>query len=241
MSLQIAQVRNDLLSKLGIEDVADASALALQDCVVAINAAMQMLQTAGQDYFTRETKTTALVAGEPSFTVDQLTQAIIGPVRWNGIPLRALLSRGEYDQFARIFLGETAYGPSDGDPIAYWVETVRRVLPEPTAGDIVETKIYLAPSPTEPAGTLVYDVIMDAPSYVVADLETTAILPIAQNYTESIFLPIARMFITRSSQFSRPDLLEQLTADAQTASIRLGFAGGFPNAVQGEPSRKVSG
>ncbi len=236
MSLQVVQVRNDLLSKLGIENAALATALQLQDVVVAINGALQMLQTAGQDYFTREEITLTLGAGTSIYTIPRSAQAVIGPVRWNDTkPLRALTSEGEYDQFARIFLGEAFYGlGTDGDPIAYFVKYLR----SGTAGDICDISIRLAPAPAA-SGTLVAEIINDCPEYVVADLSDTDELPVAQNYTESIFLPIARMLITRSSQFSRPDLLEQLTADGQRAMQALGLAGGFPNVDQAEPPRRV--
>lgn len=236
--LTIIQARNDLLSKLGIEDAAEASALALQDVVVAINGAMQMLQTAGEEYFTRQLLTLTLAVGTAIYNVPLSMQAVLGPVRWNDTkPLRALTSRGEYDQFARTFLGEPEYGVGeDGDPIAYWPDYKR----SGTAGDICAVTINLAPAPAAPPGTLVVEVVNDAPSYVVADLTLTTALPVAQNYTESIFLPIARMLVTRSSQFSRPDLLEQLTADANVAMQRLGLAGGFPNAAQPVAERGVT-
>lgn len=239
MSLTIVQARNDLLSKLGIENAAEASALALQDVVVAINGAMQMLQTAGQDYFTRQRLTLTLAAGTAVYNVPLSLQAVIGPVRWNGTkPLRALTSQGEYDQFARMFLGEEEYGVGDdGDPVAYWPDYLRNG----TVGDICAVTINLAPAPAAPAGTLVVDVINDAPSYVVADLPNATVLPVAQNYAESIFLPIARMLVTRSSQFSRPDILGQLESDANTAMARLGLSGGFPNVSQPGPERAVSG
>lgn len=239
MSLQIVQARNDLLSKLGIEDAAAASALALQDVVVALNAALQMLQTAGEEYFTKEVLTLTLAAGTAIYNVPANVQSVIGPVRWNNTkPLRALESQGEYDQFARIFLGETSYGVGDdGDPVAYWVEYERNG----TAGDIVKVTINLAPAPLNPAGTLVVDIVNDAPNYVVADLTSTAYLPVAQNYAESILLPIARMLVTRSSQFSRPDLLSQLTEDFKLAMQNLGLSGGFPNVRQNLPPRTVEG
>ena len=44
MSLQIVQARNDLLSKLGIETAAEASALTLQDVVVALNGASAVVE-----------------------------------------------------------------------------------------------------------------------------------------------------------------------------------------------------
>lgn len=235
MPLQIVQVRNDLLSKLGIEDATLASTLALQDCVVAINGAMQMLQTAGQQYFTQADLTLTLGAGTGAYVISQSIQSIVGQALLNGtIPLRGLDSRGEYDQFDRIFLGEPSYGAAQGTPIAYFPEFTKLG----STGDIVRVTIYIAPVPSV-SGTMTIKAISDAVSYVVADLSLTTEIPVAQNYTESIFLPIARMLVTRSSQFSRPDILEQLTADGQRAMAALGLSGGFPNAMQPEPGRKT--
>jgi hypothetical protein len=237
MSLQVIQARNDLLSKLGIEVAADASALALQDVVVALNGALQMLQTAGEQYFTKEMLTLTLAAGTSLYNVPASVQAVVGPARWNDTKqLRGLDSQGEFDQFARIYLGETGWGGgTDGEPVAYWVDYTKTG----SAGDICAITINLAPAPSAPAGTLVVEVVNDAPSYVVADLSSTAYLPVAQNYAESILLPIARMLVTRSSQFSRPDLLPQLTEDYKTAMQRLGLSGGWPNVRQPLPQRTV--
>jgi hypothetical protein len=239
MPLTVIQARNDLLSKLGIEDATLAPALALQDVVVAMNGAMQMLQTAGQDYFTRELVTLTLAVGTSIYNVPASMQAVLGPVRWNDLkPLRALTSEGELDQFARIFRGLDVYGVGpDGDPIAYWVKYLRTGNPS----DICGITIRLAPAPAAPPGTLVAEIVNDAPNYVVADLTSTNPIPVAQNYTETIFLPIARMLVTRSSQFSRPDILEQLTADGQRAMQMLGVSGGFPNAEQPGLDRKTEG
>lgn len=237
MSLTIAQVYADLLSKLGIESTVGVSTLVQTDCVVAINGAMQMLQTAGEDYFTRQVLTLTLAVGTAIYNVPSTMQSVLGPVKWGTKPLRALNSQGEYDQFARAFLGEEDYGVgANGDPIAYWP----RFLRVGTTGDICGVTILLAPAPAAPPGTLSVEVINDAPTYTTSDLSSTNSLPIAQNYTESIFLPIARMLVTRSSQFSRPDLLEQLTSDAQMAMQRLGLAGGFPNEAQVAPERLVN-
>jgi hypothetical protein len=237
MPLQVVQARNDLLSKLGITDAALATALTLQDVVIALNGALQMLQTAGQDYFVREELTLTLAAGTATYNVPANLQSVLGPVRWNNVkPLRALTSEGEFDQFARIFLGDAAYGGgTNGDPIAYFVRYLR-VAP---GGDICGITIRLAPAPSAPAGTLVAEVVYDAPSYVVADLSSTAFLPVAQGYAESILLPIARMLITRSAQFSRPELFDQLQADGMRAMAVLGVSGGWPNVDQPGPDRKV--
>lgn len=237
MSLQIVQVRDDLLGILGYQDASDAPDLALLDTVIAINGAMQILQTAGQDYFTRQLLTLTLGAGTAAYVITQSVQSIIGPVRLNNlVPLRGLASRGEYDQFDRIFLGDDSYGAALGTPVAYWPEYLR----SGTSGDIVSVTIYLAPIPSA-AGSLVVEVVNDAPSYEVANLDDTTVLPIAQNYTESVFLPIARLLVTRSSLFSRPDVLESLTESYQRAMSDLGLSGGFPVSEQAARPRKTIG
>lgn len=237
MSLQVIQARNDLLSKLGISDPAEADALTLQDVVVAINGAGQMLQTAGQDYFTRELITVGIYAGTSIYQIPRSTQAVLGPIRLDDEkPLEALESQGQYDQYDRIFRGGTDYGPGDGEPEAYWV----KYLKDGSSGDICDIELYLAPKPDE-AHSVTIEIVKDWEEYVVADLDSTEDLPVAQNYTESIFLPIARMLVTRSSQFSRPDLLAQLTADGQRAMQALGVSGGFPNETQPRPPRQTEG
>lgn len=234
MSLQIVQARDDLLSKLGVL-AADATTQDLQDVVVAINGAMQMLSTAGQDYFLQEDLTFGITAGTAIYAFPRSVQAVLGPALWNASkPLRGLDSRGEYDQFDRIFLGEVTYGAAAGTPMAYWVENMR----SGSTGDINLQQIWLAPTPLV-SGTLLVQVIYDAPDYVVADLDDTTELPVAQNYTESIFLPIARMLVTRSAKFSRPDLMGKLTEDYNRAMERLGFSGGFPNAQEPKPPRET--
>ena len=235
--LQIIQVRNDLLSKLGIEDATTAPALALQDVVIAMNGAMQMLQTAGQDFFTRQSLTIGLTVGTSFYTLPSSVQSVIGPIRWNNLkPLVALTSRGQLDQYQRIYNDGTAYGVGTGDPEAYWVENVRNSL---SSGDINQVNIWLAPNPASSPGSITVEVVNDAVNYSVGDLASTVVVPVAQNYTESIFLPIARMLITRSYLFSRPDILAGLTADYQQAIATLAAKGGFPNATQPAPNREV--
>ena len=83
------------------------------------------------------------------------------------------------------------------------------------------------------------EVVDTAPAYQTTDLTSTNTLPIAHNYAEAIFLPIARFLVTTSSKFSRPELLARLTTDYQDAMTRLGYAGGFPPTEQPEPTRNT--
>lgn len=238
MPLTVKAVAIDLLSKLGIvvTDPSTADAIAQQDCVIAINGAMQMLQTAGQDFFAREIISVNLIAGSSYYSIAKTIQAVLGPIRWNNLkPLTALESRGELDQYDRIFGGDSSYGAGQGDPEAYWVQNLK----SGTAGDINQVNIWIVPVPNA-IGTLAVEVVNDASAIVVANLTATTELPVAQDYTESVFLPIARMLITRSYLFSRPDILAGITQDYQIAMQTLGYKGGFPNAVQPEPTREVS-
>jgi len=179
--------------------------------------------------------TAAFTAGTGVFSLSQSVQNIIGPARWNNlIPLRALASRGELDQYDRIFLGSPSYGQAGGVPDAYWIESLGGV----NGSDADFIKIYLAPQPAA-TGVLYIDVVNVAPSYTAADLTAgTAIIPVAQGYLESVFLPIARYGVTLSSQFSRPDIVAQLKDDHTRALATLATVGGFPNAVQPAPPRE---
>ncbi len=242
MSLTIKQARDDLLSKLGVDSASAATDLMLQDVLIAINGALQTLQTAGQDFFTREILSGSFTAGSTTVTLIASVQAILGPVRITSGPnanqnLSALQSRGEYDQYARIFTDADTFGAPTGEPFAYFIENLRNG----NVGDI--NRINVRPMPVPLASrSFEIEVVYDAPSYVVADLSSaTTVLPVAQNYAEAILLPIARLNVTRSSQFSRPELLAQITTDGQTALARLGLAGGFPNEEVPSPPRATKG
>lgn len=238
MSLSIKQTAIDLLSKLGLEvtDPTTASALQQQDVIVAINGAMQYLQTAGQDFFTRQISTIAVSSGTQVYTLAGSVQDVIGPVRFNSIPLDALTSKGQIDQYDRIFGGLSSFGASPGTPRAFYAENLRAG----TVGDINQINIWLAPIPNA-NGTLSIEVVNDAPSYSVSNIGDAVILPVAQNYTESVFLPVARMLITRSSLFSRPDILPLLTEDYTRALATLERVGGFPPSAQPASQRLTLG
>lgn len=242
MSLTIKQARDDLLSKLGVEDSSLATSLMLQDVTISINGALQTLQAAGQDYFTRETATGTFTAGSTSITLAAATQAVLGPVIITSGPnagqqLTALQSTGEADQYARVYGDSTSFTPPAGEPVAYWIDNLRNG----NVGKINQIKIRPLPVPTISRNFQI-DLVDDCPNYVVADISaSTSALPVAQNYTESIFLPIARLNITRSSQFSRPELLAQITADAEVALARLGRSGGFPTEDIPAPPRNTKG
>ena len=246
MALTVQSAAIDLLSKLGIEvtDPTTVTALQQQDVIVAINWAGQTLMRAGQDFFTREPMTIGLVNGQQEYTISTGTtgftvQAVLGPLRLNNqVPLAALTSRGELDEFDRIFLGAADYGAAQGVPIAYFVEYLNNNQP---AGNIEEINVYFCPIPATNPGFVVAECVFGWTNYTTAQIGSTSQLPVAMDYTESVFLPLARMAITRSSQFNRLELKDSLESDGQAALAQLATVGGFPNVFQPGPERAVKG
>lgn len=234
MSLQIVNVRDDLLSKISVETLANATTGQLQDVLIAINGALQLLNMAGEDYITRKTITVNTVNGTQKYALPASTQAVLGPVRMGTTALKALTSRGQVDQFDRIFMGGSTYGAAAGIPVAYFVEFINNAA---AAGDTTTVNLYLCPTPNLVTAV---DLEVVTLALTIADLTLTTILPVPQNYTESLFLPIARMMVSRSSTFSRPDIRDQLEADGQAALATLGLAGGFPNVRPPKPDREVA-
>ena len=239
MSLTLNKAALDLISKLGVDNITDPTTASIQiqeDVITALNGAGQWLQRAGEDFFTRTTITQALTAGTAQYLLSENMQSVIGPIRLNNqVPMAALRSRGELDQFDRIFLGQADYGAAGGTPIAYWVESV--YASGGFSGDIAAINIWVAPTPNTGGNTLYIECIQEFPSLTISQFvsgptDTSILLPVAQNYAETIYMPIARYLIMLSSQFSRPDLRDQITEQYKRALDELSTAGGFPDATQ---------
>lgn len=225
MPLTIVQTRDDLLCKLGYPDPSLADNVAKQDVCNAINWAYQMLWRAGGvDYFTREEISLTLVAGTSEYLLDTNVQAVIGPVitkaRKN---LMRLDSRNQVDDFGLIFLGQSTRTLANGAPVAFYVEDNRAA-----ATDLHKTRFFVVPAPDSTAVTahspLLIDGVRECPSYVIADLTSTAAIPVADLYTESVLLPLARLSVTRSHLFSQTENFDRIKADAEQAMQVLGIA-----------------
>jgi hypothetical protein len=234
--LRKVDVRDDLLRKLGIESAASASAGMLADVLEAMNHAQQTLWTAGPDYFTRTQTSVTLVDGTQTYSLAATVQSVLGPVRLpSGRTLRALESRAELDNFGLLYLGQTSPEVAAGTPVAYFVENLYQ-----TGADPVLIKLHVVPKPNAgAAGTAVVEGVSDCVIFASADLTSTDPLPVAQQYVESLFLPLARQALTRSTYFSATDLEKKIEADFQEAMRTLGLAGGFPPAAGRKEEREV--
>lgn len=219
--MTLVALRDDLLRKLGYS-VATAPASALEDVATALNWAVQTMSQAGEAWFLRETLPVALVAGSFTYTLPASVRAVLGPVRSRaGVPLRRLEARGEVEEYGRMYLGRSERAIPGGVPQAYYVEHGH------TAGaDSHTVRLYLVPAPNPQAvadhSPLAVEGVSECPSYTPASLSTSAVVPVADQFSESILLPLARLAVTRSELFSRPDSLTRIQADAAQALRALG-------------------
>lgn len=234
--LRQVDVRDSLLRTLGIEAVGSASAYVLADVLAAMNFAQQTLWMAGPDYFTRTQIDVALVAGTAVYTLADSVQSVLGPLRLpSGRTLRAIESRAEFDNFGLLYLGQNSPTVAAGTPLAYFVENLNQ-----TANDPVKIKLHVVPAPdATAAGTATLDGVADCTLFATADLASANVLSVAHQYTESLFMPLARKAITRSNYFSASDLKASIEADYLDALTALQRAGGFPPKADRQLTREV--
>lgn len=230
MAFSVKDARDDLLRKLGIEDAAQASAAQLADVALAINWALQTLFSAGEDFFTRSKLSVAFSAGIAAVELPSTVQEVLGPVRLpTGVPLRMLSSRGELDAFGVLFLGQESWTVAQSLPQAYWVESLRAS----SGADLAKIVLNIVPAPSSSI-TLTVEGVEECANIAVAGLGATDALAVPHQYAESIFLPLARQAITRSTSFSRAELRREIQADFERAMATLGAKGGFPPEKQPE-------
>lgn len=234
--LRKVDVRDYLLRTLGIESSANANAGMLADVLAAMNYANQTLWTAGPDYFTRAQIAVTLIAGTASYTLANTIQSVLGPMKLpSGRTLRPLESRAELDNFGLLYLGQTEAGVDEGVPLAYFIESLNQ-----TGNDPVLLKLHVVPAPSAAeAGAATLDGVSECTIFASTDLAATDVLPVAQQYVESLFLPIARKHVAGSTYFSAANLLKGIEADFDAAMGTLRRAGGFPPAAGRKESRET--
>lgn len=218
--LTLRQLFDDYLAILGFEATADdAPTWARERGLQDIAAALQLMQSAGPDYFGRQTIDVTLVAGQTTYTLAQNIQTVLRASRVGNVPLKKLPSRSHVLQFPAIYLN-SATAPSPGSVMAYFPETLRQL----SGADSSQVVIHVAPEPGAGAGTLKVDVILEAPTYTDADLCNDATPPVPHQYHESILRPLVRYNATKNHLFRRPDMLPALREDYGRALQMLGLA-----------------
>jgi hypothetical protein len=224
MPLTISQTYDDLRRKLGIMPGDEAPDGADEDIVQAINWALQTMQKAGAEYFTREAISVTLVAGQSAYPLANTTQSVLGPVKTAaGRLLRNVEDFGDVANFGILYMGYINAGDMvNGTPLGFHVRDTRTNADNPHL-----VTLHVMPAPDAAAVTahspLLVDGIKTCASYTTAMLRGTDKVQVADGYAESIFLPLARMQITRSHLFSQGENMERIQADAAMAMQTLGL------------------
>ena len=166
----------------------------LDSAIRCVNAALQVMQAAGEDYFTRSTLTVALSPGVAEYALPDSVQCMSGPCRFQGDRhvLRRLMSRGELDGYGPLFLGKLGNALAPSRPQAYWIEQLHQA-----GADAARVVLHVVPAPAAGENVLI-DVQLEAPGYSRADYCGDVVVPVPHQYVESILLPIARYEATRS-------------------------------------------
>jgi hypothetical protein len=217
MSLTLAQIRDDLFGKVEIRDVSESSTLYTNDALRAVNWALQIMWLSPFDHFKQEESyVVALTVGVSEYALDSNVQRVLGNVRLtDGTTLAPIVHRADLDNFGIFYGGNDDNDIAQGKPIAFYLERYRGV-----GNDLAAVKIIVTPEPDQ-SYTLNMDVERECPRYSAFD---NTVLAVPHQYTESIFLPLARYAMSRSDAFINEASYGRFQSDFQQALSLLGMS-----------------
>lgn len=223
--MTLAEVLNDAAQVFGYANAAAAPQAVKDRALIDINAAIQLMESGGEDFFAREELAIDLATDTEKYALAKNVQSVLAPVTLDdGTPLRELTSRGQLLQYPQLFADSLLTTVPSGKPAAYYVETLRDAAD--TTGDSVAVAIHLRPAPSsawQGSGKLVLQVIKEPATVTAAALATgTAVLEVPHKYLESIFLPLMRRNLAQSYLFYDKDKLPGIEADYERALDLLG-------------------
>jgi len=164
-----------------------------------LNSAMQLLWTKGHrllDYYTRSEESVTIPPNQKETPLNESIQSVLGPVRRvDGMLLRPIKTRGEYDNYASIYAGSIT-ALAGAPPQAYYIDQSRG-----TAPDAASLSIFVIPVPTV-STVLALEASLRAPAFTTADYTAQTQIPIPHNYAETLLLPIARYLVCSSLFFA---------------------------------------
>lgn len=219
--MTLSAILNDCLQVFRIPSSANAPQPALDRALIDINATIQQLEDAGEDFFTREEIQIPLTAETETYLLAKNIQTVLQPAKLSdGTILRELTSRGQLLQFGQIFQGQLTNTVASSKPSCFFVESLRDTTD--TTGDSVLINVHLFPKPSASfvAGLaqLVLNVINQPGQFTAAQLTAgTATIEVPHKYVESIFLPIMRYNASRSFLFTDKDKEAGIEEDYERA------------------------
>ena len=200
--MTVAQAIDAIYEVFGIPNNASAPEIMRRRIFNDLNSALQLIWAKGHrllDYYTRQTITATVLANTNSIVLSDSVEAVLGPVKRasDGIGLRPIRSRGEYDSFASIYAGSLT-ALIGAPPQAYFTDEKR---PDPDTSDATKITLLVVPSPTTNTALSV-EVSVKAPAFTVNDYSASpsTAIPMPHNYAETLLLPIAR-YLSSSSLF----------------------------------------
>ena len=214
MSVTLTEIKEDLLRKLYIEIPNLAPQGILDDVLMAINGACQMLNVAGNPFWRETSATLTGVTGTTPSTMTD-AQRIISMKNATGRPLIRAANEDECKFAHEIFQGLTTAG-ADNPALVYAVASVFNA----TTGGFTFT-IHFGPQPLA-TQDLTVSYIKVFTNYLKSDLENDVkIVSVPFEYVETILLPIARYLVTTSHFFSNKEAIPVLKEGYQAAMNAL--------------------
>jgi hypothetical protein len=228
-----AELKNRLLKTVGLEIPGTAPAHMVDSVRNAVNHAFQVLwldvPRDRRVAYTRRLDTYTVPAGTDSVTLPAGVQAVLPPVRV--LPLKTSLMvashKSEVESYGLLrggLTGET----TNSVPRVYYVDSVHQAQ-----SNAMSIRLILAPTPAVETGLLV-EVEVLAPSFGAGDFcgSSTPLVPIPNDYAESMLLPIAAYHLaTQSRWFKAADLLPVIEAEYERAKLRAGIVDPTPTAA----------
>jgi hypothetical protein len=198
--MNVTQAIDAIYEVFGIPNNASAPEIMRRRIFNDLNSALQLIWVKGHrllDYYTRRAVTATISANSNSVVLDDSVEAVLGPVKRvsDGVGLRPIRTRGEYDSFASIYAGSLT-ALTGAPPQAYFAEEKR---PTSDQADSTTITLFVVPVPTT-STPLSVEASIRAPSFTTNDYTNSTAIPMPHNYAETLLLPIAR-YLSSSSLF----------------------------------------
>lgn len=213
--MNLKEVKEDVLRKVGIEFPNTAPDYVDEDVLTAINTAGQVLNSAGFPFWKID-KESVDATSDLDSTNKIYTKTIDGhsvkrvvvrlqESKLQFIPLLRSPSEDEVINFHFIYGSDK--NAQYKYPLVYFAEY-----------DPVENNTIVKIGPEHSVGPNNWEITIEyVPrflNYTGADIDNSSIIPdVAHEYVEMVFLPLARFYITRSHWFSYNEMLPKLEQD----------------------------
>lgn len=222
--MNMRRVANDVALVWGYLDYNDVPDFGKDRIRIDVNAAIQLMQVAGEDFFAREDYVLNLTSGSGSYELPQDIQTVLEPVRLqDGSPLRKLTTESQVYQYGALFRETLNPSVSPGKPEAYYVRSIK----SDDGDDSVKTILMLLPAPgaSNLTNRPIIPVIREPGLFTTGQLTSgTSSLPIPHKYVESIFLPLCRYYATSCFLFYDKEKFAKYEEDYERALQVLGVA-----------------